>query len=74
LKGGSRIQIEDLFFQPEEADSDSGLSLKEAVKWYKARYIRRVLASHGGNQTKTAQALQIQRTYLLKLIKELKIR
>ncbi|GHU30008.1 hypothetical protein FACS1894172_02330 [Spirochaetia bacterium] len=73
LKSDSRIQIEDLFLQPEETDSDSGLSLKEAVNWYKVRYIRRVLAEHNGNQTKTAQALQIQRTYLLKLIKELKI-
>jgi Nif-specific regulatory protein len=55
-------------------ESYSGKSLKEALKLFKKHFIRNVLESHGWNQTETAVELDIQRTYLSKLIKELEIR
>lgn len=47
--------------------------LKEAVDAFKASYIERALEEYGLNQTLTAKALGIQRTYLSKLIKDLHI-
>ena len=49
-------------------------SLKSAVTLFKKRYVTRILAENGWNQTATAKVLRIQRTYLSRLIKELKIR
>ncbi|MCG8573216.1 MAG: sigma-54 dependent transcriptional regulator [Spirochaetes bacterium] len=48
-------------------------SLKEAVDDFKKDYIIYSLNQNNWNQTKTAEKLQIQRTYLARLIKELKI-
>jgi len=48
-------------------------SLKTAVNIFKADFIRNVLEENKWNQTETAKALAIQRTYLSRLIKELKI-
>ncbi len=49
-------------------------TLRSAMTLFKKRYIARILAQNGWNQTATAKALGIQRTYLSRLIKELKIR
>ncbi len=48
-----------------------GQSLDAAVLQFKKRFIAQTLASTGGNQSKAAEVLQIQRTYLSKLVKEL---
>lgn len=48
-------------------------SLKEAVTQFKKRYITQVLESNGWNITKTSKVLDIQRTYLSRLIKQLNI-
>jgi Nif-specific regulatory protein len=48
-------------------------SLKTAVNVFKANFIRKVLEENNWNQTEAARVLAIQRTYLSKLIKELKI-
>ena len=48
-----------------------GQSLDAAVLQFKKRFIAQTLASTGGNQSKAADVLQIQRTYLSKLVKEL---
>ena len=56
-----------------DSDAYHGQSLKEAVRAYKRRFIRGALDSHGWNQTSTSRALEIQRTYLSRLIKELEI-
>jgi Nif-specific regulatory protein len=54
---------------PETGDRD----LKTAINAFKARFIRKVLEENKWNQTASAKALDIQRTYLSRLIKELAI-
>jgi Nif-specific regulatory protein len=75
---GKNRQIlgEDLFLKnpspqaiPETGDRD----LKNAINAFKARFIRKVLEENKWNQTASAKALAIQRTYLSRLIKELAI-
>ena len=70
------IQREDLFLktgsgmtEPESGDRD----LKTAINVFKTHFIRKVLEENNWNQTETAKALDIQRTYLSKLIKDLNI-
>lgn len=71
LSTGTRIRTDDLGLS---AETDSGpVSLKTAVQEFKAALIERTLLENGGNQTKAARQLGIQRTYLSKLIKELNI-
>jgi Nif-specific regulatory protein len=48
-------------------------NLKTAISVFKAGFIRNVLEENNWNQTDTSRALAIQRTYLSRLIKELKI-
>ena len=54
-------------------DVFSGKNLKEAITLFKKHYIINVLEKHGWKQTESAKALDIQRTYLSRLIKELEI-
>ena len=49
------------------------LPLKEAMTEYKRRHIRDALARAGGNQTRAAAMLGLQRTHLNRLLKELSI-
>jgi Nif-specific regulatory protein len=71
-----RIQREDLFLKtaayPLEQEG-GGRNLKTAINIFKAHYIKRVLEENRWNQTESAKALDIQRTYLSRLIKELEI-
>ncbi|MBF8260943.1 MAG: putative response regulator in two-component reguatory system, sigma54 dependent transcriptional, partial [candidate division NC10 bacterium] len=46
----------------------------EAVVVYKRQLIRETLQLFGGNQSRAAGALGLQRTYLSRLIKELQVR
>lgn len=55
------------------ADSRREKTLKEAVEGFKRDYIIYCLNLNDWHQTKTAKMLDIQRTYLARLIKELKI-
>jgi len=48
-------------------------NLKNALCAFKSGFIRKVLDENNWNQTETARALDIQRTYLSRLIKELNI-
>ncbi len=48
-------------------------SLKAAIDSFKAGFIKKALEEHKWNQTAAAKTLDIQRTYLSKLIKDLKI-
>lgn len=57
----------------EASPAFSASSLHDALNVFKKQYIERVLKQSGGNQKKAAEALNIQRTYLNRLIKELKI-
>jgi Nif-specific regulatory protein len=68
------IQQEDLFLKTNFSVPEfSGRNLKNAVNVFKANFIREVLEANNWNQTETARALDIQRTYLSRLIKELDI-
>jgi Nif-specific regulatory protein len=52
---------------------EPAMSLKEAVNEFKKNYIIKVLEKVGWKQTKASDILKIQRTYLSRLINELKI-
>jgi Nif-specific regulatory protein len=70
------IRQEDLFLKtalhPLEQEG-GGRTLKTAINIFKANYIKKVLEENNWNQTETAKALDIQRTYLSRLIRELNI-
>jgi len=50
-----------------------GLPLKEAILKFKKQFIARTLRSTNNNQIRAAEILQIQRTYLNRLVKELEL-
>jgi Nif-specific regulatory protein len=68
--GGSGSSAPDPFHS---RDSGGDRSLKNAINVFKGQYIHKVLEENKWNQTETAKALDIQRTYLSRLIKELEI-
>jgi DNA-binding NtrC family response regulator len=49
------------------------LPLHEAVSAFKRNLVREVLVANGGNRSRAAAALKIERTSLLRLIRELGI-
>jgi Nif-specific regulatory protein len=71
----SLIRKEDLFLKTGGEDGDDGgdRNLKTAINVFKAHFIQKALEENRWNQTETAKALDIQRTYLSRLIKELDI-
>jgi Nif-specific regulatory protein len=73
VAGGKWINKEDLFPQKGRDAENGDRNLKEALVSFKSDFIRKVLEENGGNQTEAAKALDIQRTYLSRLIKELNI-
>jgi Nif-specific regulatory protein len=84
---GKWIEREDLFLDSASGGSGSSSasdpfhsrdgggdrSLKNAINVFKGQYIHKVLEENKWNQTEAAKALDIQRTYLSRLIKELEI-
>jgi Nif-specific regulatory protein len=50
-----------------------GQALRGAINIFKRQFIRNALERNGWNQTRTSKALDIQRTYLSRLLKELNI-
>ena len=73
---GTVIQASDLILtNAMSADDETyqNKTLKEATHLFKKHYIQRALELNGWNQTKTAQSLGIQRTYLSRLIHDLGI-
>ncbi|MCL2411376.1 MAG: sigma 54-interacting transcriptional regulator [Treponema sp.] len=76
----NQITAEDIFFNSQigynktsNEPADKDFDLKAAINVFKANYIRQALEDKNWNQTETAKALAIQRTYLSRLVKELKI-
>jgi Nif-specific regulatory protein len=71
------IREEDLFIKNAaglvSGQEDRSRNLKTAINVFKGRFIRKVLEENNWNQTETAKVLDIQRTYLSRLIKELDI-
>ena len=72
------IQKEDMFMQTFSESSETNkkgyYNLKNAVNNFKVHFIQKVLEENNWNQTEAAKALDIQRTYLSRLIKELSIK
>mgnify|MGYP001347557799 CR=1 FL=1 len=58
---------------PSEKDNYKGKSLKDALQIFKKHFIYNALDEHEWNQTETSRTLDIQRTYLSRLIRELGI-
>ncbi|MGH7451036.1 MAG: helix-turn-helix domain-containing protein [bacterium] len=52
----------------------AGMPLDEAMLQFKKQFIAKTLELTGGNQSQAAQMLNIQRTYLSRLIKELELK
>jgi DNA-binding NtrC family response regulator len=50
--------------------SDGSEKYHEAVARFKCEFLFRALKAHGGNRTRTARALGLERTYLLRLIRD----
>ena len=76
MSGSALLGAEDLFparFAEKTSGGEGERNLKEAINAFKARYIQNVLEETNGNQTEAARALDIQRTYLSRLMKELGI-
>jgi Nif-specific regulatory protein len=72
---GKWIKREDLLLNTVGSGARGGdRNLKKATNVFKANFIRKVLDENQWNQTETAKALDIQRTYLSRLIKDLNIR
>jgi Nif-specific regulatory protein len=74
---GKEIKTSDLPYEiMEKSDNkfEVGMTLKEAQDNFKREFIVRTLTSVGGSKTKAAGVLEIQRTYLSRLIKELAIK
>lgn len=57
-----------------DVSSNGDRTLKTAVNQFKKEYVTRILNETGWNQTAAAKILDIQRTYVSKLIAELEIR
>lgn len=72
---GSTILPEDLLISGNGFKGEFYIdkSLKHSLNLFKKHLIRSALLANGWNQTKTAEKLEIQRTYLSRLIKELEI-
>lgn len=60
-------------FSMSQKDQYQGKNLKEAVNIFKKHFVANTLNANGWNQTRSAEVLSIQRTYLSRLIKELRI-
>ncbi len=73
---GDVIEPQDLVLKADGGGAAAGhgaRTLKESITGFKRSVIENALRTHGWNQTETAKVLDIQRTYLSRLIKELKI-
>jgi Nif-specific regulatory protein len=70
----AEIDEEHLLFQRSEDDIPTNVTLKAAVLEFKKRFLTRCLERHSWKQTVTAEALDIERSYLSKLIKDLGLR
>jgi DNA-binding NtrC family response regulator len=77
LKTGNTLSPADFALQPMDFSPDQAERIErpfhEAVDHQRREIIRRALARSGGSQTKAAERLGLQRTYLARLIKQLDI-
>jgi DNA-binding NtrC family response regulator len=62
------------FPRPSPAFAQPGAGFHGAVCEFKRRLIEATLSQSGGNRTRAARALGLQRTYLLRLIRDFQVR
>src|SRR2546422_6046917 len=78
LKTGEMLTPEDFSLQPMDITPEQSERMNrpfhEAIERHKREVIRRALALASGNQTKAAELLGLQRTYLARLIKQMDIK
>jgi DNA-binding NtrC family response regulator len=77
LSTGDAIEADDLPLSPDTPASGSESipgSYHDAVTGFKRELLRSTLAQTGGNQTRAAELLSLQRTYLVRLLRDLDIR
>jgi Nif-specific regulatory protein len=75
ISGSRMIRQDDLFSQAGGKDKGTAnRNLKIALNVFKTNFVHKVLNEYAWNQTEAAKALDIQRTYLSRLIKELNIK
>ena len=58
----------------EELIGGEDRTLKTALSVFKKQYLTRILEQTGWNQTRTAQILDVQRTYVSRLMSELDVK
>jgi Nif-specific regulatory protein len=69
------IKLDDLFIQTGGKETGTvNRNLKIALNAFKTNFILKVLNEYDWNQTEAAEALDIQGTYLSRLIKELNLK
>ena len=51
----------------------AALGYHDAVREFRRQLLTNTLLAHGGNRTRAAQALRLQRTYLLRLIRQFRV-
>jgi len=64
------IEIEQYIPHNSQAAVPQGITLKEAVTRFEIDYINRALSQNGGNVSKTAQCLGLERSHLYKKLKK----
>lgn len=76
LGGDEEFTTEDFPFESSDSpiEVSVGATLKEANDAFRQSFITNTLKSTGGNRTKAAKILSVQRSYLSRLIKELGIK
>ena len=77
LKTGEVLTPEDFALQPMDVSLDDAAGTNrpfhDSVEHHKREIIRRALARAGGSQTRAAELLGLQRTYLARLIKQMEV-
>jgi len=73
LSSNRLLRTDDLKIDAKTLVNSYPLNLKDAIQKFKKEFIISALEKNHWNQTKTAAVLQIQRTYLTRLVKELNI-
>ncbi len=76
LTQGNELVADDLFLSPPSLSSDNATTKKsyyDQVRSFQRELLRQTLQRSGGSQAKAAEQLCLQRTYLARLIKKLKV-
>jgi DNA-binding NtrC family response regulator len=77
LKTGEALTPEDFALQPMDLSAEdaavTNLAYHESIEHHKREIIRRAMVRAGGSQTRAAEILGLQRTYLSRLIKHMGI-